>query len=46
MAQMTIAKAMTNLIWAKISKIDDIKASGNWMYAAKLPGEGAKMYDA
>ena len=31
---------------AKISNIEDIKASGNWMYAAKLPGEGAKMYDA
>jgi phosphoribosylformylglycinamidine synthase len=46
MARMTVAETMTNLVWAKISKMDDIKASGNWMYAAKLPGEGAKMYDA
>ena len=46
MARMTVAEAMTNLMWAKVSKIEDIKASGNWMYAAKLPGEGAKMYDA
>eukprot|EP00557_Chaetoceros_sp_GSL56_P007146 CAMPEP_0176504866 /NCGR_PEP_ID=MMETSP0200_2-20121128/16181_1 /TAXON_ID=947934 /ORGANISM="Chaetoceros sp., Strain GSL56" /LENGTH=1316 /DNA_ID=CAMNT_0017904365 /DNA_START=106 /DNA_END=4056 /DNA_ORIENTATION=- len=46
MARMTVAEAMTNLVWAKISQITDIKASGNWMYAAKLPGEGAKMYDA
>lgn len=46
MARMTVAESMTNLMWAKISKIEDIKASGNWMYAAKLPGEGAKMYDA
>lgn len=46
MARMTVAEAMTNLMWAKISKIEDIKASGNWMYAAKLKGEGAKMYDA
>ena len=46
MARMTVAETMTNLVWAKISKIQDIKASGNWMYAAKLPGEGAKMYDA
>jgi phosphoribosylformylglycinamidine synthase len=46
MARMTVAEAMTNLMWAKISSIEDIKASGNWMYAAKLPGEGAKMYDA
>ena len=46
MARMTVAEAMTNLMWAKISSIEDIKASGNWMYAAKLAGEGAKMYDA
>jgi len=46
MARMTVLEAMTNIMWAKISKIEDIKASGNWMYAAKLPGEGAKMYDA
>ena len=46
MARMTVAEAMTNLVWAKMSNIEDIKASGNWMYAAKLPGEGAKMWDA
>uniref|UniRef100_A0A6U2ZF31 Phosphoribosylformylglycinamidine synthase n=1 Tax=Entomoneis paludosa TaxID=265537 RepID=A0A6U2ZF31_9STRA len=46
MARMTVAEAMTNLMWAQWSKIEDIKASGNWMYAAKLAGEGAKMYDA
>ena len=46
MARMSVAEAMTNIVWAKISKIEDIKASGNWMYAAKLPGEGAKMWDA
>jgi phosphoribosylformylglycinamidine synthase len=46
MARMTVVEAMTNIMWAKMSKIEDIKASGNWMYAAKLPGEGVKMYDA
>ena len=46
MARMAIAEAMTNIMWAKLSAIEDIKASGNWMYAAKLPGEGAKMWDA
>ncbi|KAL3922965.1 MAG: hypothetical protein SGILL_001923 [Bacillariaceae sp.] len=46
MARMTVAEAMTNIVWAKMSRIEDIKASGNWMYAAKLPGEGAKMWDA
>lgn len=46
MARMTVAEALTNIMWAKISSIEDIKASGNWMYAAKLPGEASKMYDA
>jgi phosphoribosylformylglycinamidine synthase len=46
MARMTVAEAMTNVVWASMSKIEDIKASGNWMYAAKLRGEGAKMWDA
>jgi len=46
MARMTVAEAMTNIVWAKLSAIEDIKASGNWMYAAKLAGEGAKMWDA
>ena len=26
--------------------IQDVKASGNWMWAAKLPGQGALLYDA
>jgi len=46
MARMTVAEALTNLVWARVSCLEDVKASGNWMYAAKLPGEGAKMYDA
>jgi len=46
MARMTVTESLTNLVWAKISSLSDVKASGNWMYAAKLPGEGARMYDA
>lgn len=46
MARMVVAESMTNLVWAKWSSIEDIKSSGNWMYAAKLAGEGAKMYEA
>jgi len=46
MARMVVAETMTNLVWAKWSSLEDIKGSGNWMYAAKLPGEGAKMYEA
>ncbi|MBM4128553.1 MAG: phosphoribosylformylglycinamidine synthase [Nitrospira sp.] len=46
MARMSIGEALTNIVWAKISDFEDIKCSGNWMWAAKLPGEGARLYDA
>lgn len=46
MARLAVGEALTNLIWAKITSLGDVKASGNWMYAAKLDGEGADMYDA
>ncbi|PIA40686.1 hypothetical protein AQUCO_02400031v1 [Aquilegia coerulea] len=46
MARLSFGEALTNLIWAKVTSLSDVKASGNWMYAAKLHGEGAAMYDA
>jgi phosphoribosylformylglycinamidine synthase len=46
MARMSVGEALTNIVWAKISAIEDIKCSGNWMWAAKLPGEGAQIYEA
>ncbi|GMH19057.1 hypothetical protein Nepgr_020898 [Nepenthes gracilis] len=46
MARLAVGEALTNLVWAKITSLSDVKASGNWMYAAKLDGEGADMYDA
>ncbi|MFN3395638.1 MAG: phosphoribosylformylglycinamidine synthase [Thermodesulfovibrionales bacterium] len=46
MARMAVAEALTNIVWALISDIEDIKVSANWMWAAKLPGEGAALYDA
>ncbi|KAJ0790572.1 putative phosphoribosylformylglycinamidine synthase [Helianthus annuus] len=46
MARLAVGEALTNLVWAKITNLSDVKASGNWMYAAKLDGEGAAMYDA
>ncbi len=46
MARMTAGEMITNLVWAKISSLEDIRCSGNWMWAAKLPGEGAAMFDA
>ena len=46
MARMSVGEALTNIVWAKVSALEDIKCSGNWMWAAKLPGEGARLYDA
>lgn len=46
MARMSVGEAITNILWAKVSALEDIKCSGNWMWAAKLPGEGAKIYEA
>ena len=46
MARMSVAEAITNIVWAHVSNIEDIKCSGNWMWAPKLPGEGAELYDA
>jgi phosphoribosylformylglycinamidine synthase len=46
MARMTVGEAITNIVWATLSAFEDIKCSGNWMWAAKLPGEGAMLYDA
>ncbi|MGB6411346.1 MAG: phosphoribosylformylglycinamidine synthase, partial [Candidatus Deferrimicrobiaceae bacterium] len=46
MARLSVGEALTNLVWAKITKLTDVKCSANWMWAAKLPGEGAKLYDA
>ena len=45
-ARLSVGEALTNIVWAKISKLEDIKCSGNWMWAAKLQGEGARLYDA
>jgi phosphoribosylformylglycinamidine synthase len=46
MARMSVGEALTNLVWARVSGRTDIRCSGNWMWAAKLPGEGAALYDA
>ncbi len=46
MARMCVGEALTNLVWALTSNLSEVKCSGNWMWAAKLPGEGARLYDA
>jgi phosphoribosylformylglycinamidine synthase len=46
-ARMAVTEALTNLVWAKIDGgMEKIKCSANWMWAPKLPGEGAALYDA
>eukprot|EP00595_Chromulina_sp_UTEXLB2642_P003480 CAMPEP_0196763828 /NCGR_PEP_ID=MMETSP1095-20130614/4841_1 /TAXON_ID=96789 ORGANISM="Chromulina nebulosa, Strain UTEXLB2642" /NCGR_SAMPLE_ID=MMETSP1095 /ASSEMBLY_ACC=CAM_ASM_000446 /LENGTH=1200 /DNA_ID=CAMNT_0042117895 /DNA_START=396 /DNA_END=3995 /DNA_ORIENTATION=+ len=45
-ARMTVGEVLTNLVFAKITKISDIKMSGNWMWPAKMEGEGSKMWEA
>jgi phosphoribosylformylglycinamidine synthase len=44
MARMAVAEALTNIMWARVSKFEDIRFSGNWMWAARQPGEAARMY--
>jgi len=46
MARMSVGEALTNIVWARITALEDIKCSANWMWAAKLPGEGVRLYDA
>lgn len=45
-ARMAVGEMLTNMVSARISDLRHIKCSGNWMWAAKLPGEGARLYDA
>jgi len=45
-ARMAVGEALTNIAWAQISRLQDIKCSANWMWAPKLPGEGAALYEA
>jgi phosphoribosylformylglycinamidine synthase len=46
MARMCVGEALTNVVWALATELEDVKCSANWMWAAKLPGEGAALYDA
>ncbi|VDO19126.1 unnamed protein product [Heligmosomoides polygyrus] len=45
-ARMTVAETLTNLLAAPITDIKDVKMSGNWMWAAKCEGEGARLVHA
>ncbi|MED6287050.1 hypothetical protein CHARACLAT_012469, partial [Characodon lateralis] len=45
-ARMAVGEALTNLVFARVTALKDVKCSGNWMWAAKLPGEGVCLWDA
>ncbi|NOQ47060.1 MAG: phosphoribosylformylglycinamidine synthase, partial [Desulfobulbaceae bacterium] len=45
-ARMAVGESLTNLVWAKIMDLEQVKCSANWMWAPKLPGEGAALNDA
>ncbi|WP_028317064.1 phosphoribosylformylglycinamidine synthase [Desulfobulbus elongatus] len=45
-ARMAVGEALTNLVWARIRDLEQVKCSANWMWAPKLPGEGAALRDA
>ncbi|KAH9509949.1 hypothetical protein Btru_044702 [Bulinus truncatus] len=45
-ARLTVAESLTNLMFASVTDIKDVKCSGNWMWPAKLDGEGVALLDA
>ncbi len=45
-ARLAVAEALTNLVWARVRDLEEVKCSANWMWAPKLPGEGAALADA
>ena len=45
-ARMAVGESLTNLVWAGIDDLEQVKCSANWMWAPKLPGEGAALFDA
>ena len=45
-ARMAVGESLTNLVWALIDDLEQVKCSANWMWAPKLPGEGAALFDA
>jgi phosphoribosylformylglycinamidine synthase len=45
-ARMAVGEAITNLIAAPVSSLQQIKLSANWMAAAGHPGEDARLFDA
>lgn len=46
-SQLSIAEALTNIVWAPIQdKLSGISLSANWMWPAKNEGENARLFEA
>ena len=45
-ARMTVAEMLANIVSVVLSDLGDIRCRANWMWPAKLPHEGALLYDA
>lgn len=43
--RLSVSEAITNLMFCVITELADVKCSGNWMWPAKLQGEGASLVD-
>jgi phosphoribosylformylglycinamidine synthase len=43
--RMAVSEMLTNIIWGFITDLRDISCSANWMWAPKIKGERAAMYD-
>lgn len=46
MARISVGEMLTNIAGVKLTAREDIKCEGNWMWAAKLPGDCSTLYDA
>lgn len=46
MARMAVGEMLTNLVWARISGLEDVKCSGNWMWEKKYPEELGALKEA
>ncbi|GJQ14457.1 hypothetical protein GpartN1_g6248.t1 [Galdieria partita] len=46
MARMAVAEMITNMAACKITNLSSIRCEANWMWPAKMSGEGAHIYQA
>ncbi|CAD5219881.1 unnamed protein product [Bursaphelenchus xylophilus] len=45
-ARCSVAESLTNLVFTPITCLEDVKCSGNWMWPARLEGEGQRLVAA